>query len=160
LRLQEFLLDFHTRAHRSLQGLLKHCHNLTEKELNQELEGFGFPTIQLQLDHIVGAEQYWIGVLKGSLDDFDDSLIFPSLESLETYRDEVFNATELFLTSTTTAELETVRPMMTWGKVEKNLSPLQVIIRTQTHIYQHQGQILAMCRLFGKPCSGLDYPID
>ena len=35
-----------------------------------------------------------------------------------------------------------------------------VFMRTVTHLYHHQGQIVAMCRLVGKPCTGLDYPIE
>jgi len=31
-------------------------------------------------------------------------------------------------------------------------------MRTLTHFFHHQGQIAAMCRLLGKPVSGLDYP--
>ena len=33
--------------------------------LDQELEGFGYPSIRLQLHHVIGAEQYWVGVLRG-----------------------------------------------------------------------------------------------
>jgi uncharacterized damage-inducible protein DinB len=32
-------------------------------------------------------------------------------------------------------------------------------MRTMTHIYHHQGQVTAMCRLLGRPVNGLDYPI-
>ena len=56
-------------------------------------------------------------------------------------------------------ELDTARPMITWGNKEKVLRPVHVIERTQMHIYHHQGQILAMCRAFGKPGGGVDYPI-
>ncbi|MDP8207049.1 MAG: DinB family protein [Candidatus Electryonea clarkiae] len=157
---KEFLIDFHQRVHRSFKLLLTHCHNLTIDELNQELDGFGYPTIRLQLHHMIGAEKYWIGVLQGRIDVDEDDHLYTTIESLESYRDDVFKATEEYLKSSSEDELETSRPMMTWGNKEKILNPTQVLLRTQTHIFHHQGQILAMCRLFGKPCNGLDYPID
>jgi uncharacterized damage-inducible protein DinB len=49
--------------------------------------------------------------------------------------------------------------MLTWGDRTRELTPAHVFMRTLTHIYQHQGQIVAMCRLLGKPVGGLDYPI-
>jgi uncharacterized damage-inducible protein DinB len=50
--------------------------------------------------------------------------------------------------------------MITWRGEKKILVPAHVIIRTQVHIYHHQGQILAMCRLLGRPANGFDYPIE
>ncbi|MBK9305322.1 MAG: hypothetical protein IPM94_16040 [bacterium] len=29
-----------------------------------------------------------------------------------------------------------------------------------THVFHHQGQLTAMCRLLGRPSEGLDYPLD
>lgn len=56
-------------------------------------------------------------------------------------------------------ELNTRRAMTTWGDKVKTLTPAHVILRTQTHAYQHQGQVAALCRLMGKPVPrGLDYP--
>ncbi len=156
----EFLIDFHQRVHRSFTSLLQHCEKLSEEELNREMEGFGYPSIRLQLHHMIGAEEYWVGVIEGRIDAEEDAHLYPTIASLEKYREEIFTLTEKYLKSANEADLSTSRPMMTWGNREKVLNPLQVIIRTQTHIYHHQGQILAMCRLLGKPCNGLDYPID
>jgi uncharacterized damage-inducible protein DinB len=39
--------------------------------------------------------------------------------------------------------------------------PALIFVRTTVHIYQHQGQVLAMCRLLGRPGPGnLDFPLD
>jgi hypothetical protein len=35
-----------------------------------------------------------------------------------------------------------------------------VILRTQTHLYRHQGQVVAMSRLMGRQKGGLDFPLD
>ena len=44
----------------------------------------------------------------------------------------------------------------------RGLRPADVILRIVTHIFNHQGQILAMCRTMGKPNDriDLDYPLD
>jgi uncharacterized damage-inducible protein DinB len=40
--------------------------------------------------------------------------------------------------------------------------PADVIMRIVTHVFNHQGQILAMCRTMGKPNEEieLDSPVD
>jgi len=153
------LLDLHERAHRSLRALLGHCCELSGDEMNCEVSGFGYPTVRLQLHHGISGEKYWIGVLQGRIDADDDSPEYPTVESLEAYRVKVFAATEAYLRASSTEELNTARSMITWGGKARVLIPAHVLLRTLTHLYHHQGQIVAMCRLLGKPCTGLDYPI-
>jgi uncharacterized damage-inducible protein DinB len=155
----EALLDLHERAHRNLTALLAHCRGLKAEELNREWTGFGYPSVRLQLHHGIGAEKYWIGVLEGRIDADDDSPDYPTVESLEAFREQVFAATEACLRASSVEELNNARPMRTWGNRERVLVPAHVVLRTVTHLYHHQGQIVAMCRLLGKPCPGLDYPI-
>lgn len=153
------LLDLHERAHRSLTALVSHCRELSVEDINRELPGFGYPTVRLQLHHEIGAEKYWVGVLQGRIDAEEDAPDYPTIESLEAYREQVFAATEAYLRAASQEELNTTRPMMTWGNREQLLVPAQVVLRTITHLYHHQGQIAAMCRILGKPSSGWDYPI-
>lgn len=157
----EALLEFHERTHRSLKMLLAHCRQLSAEELNRELAGFGYPTVQIQLHHIIGAEKYWIGVLQGRIDVDDKESDCPTIDLLEIYRQQVFSASKEYLRTASKEELNTPRMMMTWGNKEKTLISAHVFIRPQMHLYQHQGQIAAMCRLMGKPIpAGLDYPIS
>jgi uncharacterized damage-inducible protein DinB len=155
----EALLDLHERAHRSLEKLISHCRELSVEELDRELPGFGYPSVRLQIHHQIGAEEYWIKVLQDRVEADDNEADYPTVESLEVYRQEVFSATEEYLRAASKDELNTARRMMTWGNKEQLLTPAHVFIRTLTHIYQHQGQILAMCRLMGKPASRMDFPI-
>jgi len=156
----EGLIEFHKRTHQNLQKLLEHCGQFSANELNRELDGFGYPTIRLQFHHEIAAEKYWLGVLQGRMDVDDDDPDYPTIESLEKYRQAVFLATEKYLLSASEKELNTPRPMITWRNKEKILIPAHVVIRTQTHFYHHQGQVVAMCRLLGKPIGpGMDYPI-
>ncbi len=153
------LLDLHERSHRGLIALLAHCRELEVAELNRDLPGFGYPTVRLQLHHGISAEKYWIGVLQGRVEVDEDAAAYPTVALLEADRERAFAATEAYLRAVSTEELNTARTMMTWGNRERMLVPAQVVMRTLTHLYHHQGQITAMCRLLGKPCSGLDYPL-
>jgi uncharacterized damage-inducible protein DinB len=155
------LLDLHERGHRSLQGLLRHCAQLSAEEFNRELPGFGYPSVRLQLEHVIGAEEYWLSVVQGRYQDEVEEVSCPSVEALETYRSKVVQTTDEYLQHASEAELNTARDMWTWPGKMRSLVPARVFARTLVHIYQHQGQVLAMCRLLGKPHpGGLDFPLD
>lgn len=154
------LLDVHTRSHRSLVKLLDHCDAFSDVELARELEGFGCPSIAHQLHHGIGAERYWVSVVNGQMRVDEDPANMASISALRAFRETVAGATAEYLRGASDAELNTPRTMMTWGEHERELVPAHVIMRTQTHIFQHQGQIAAMCRLLGKPIPpGLDFPL-
>ena len=85
---------------------------------------------------------------------------YQHVDTLERYRRAVFGVTEKYLRGASMEALNTAKTMTTWGNRQRLLIPAQVILRTQVHYYHHQGQVLAMCRLLGKPGSGLDYPIE
>lgn len=155
----EALQEIHRRTHQNLKDLLSHCRGLSAQELNRELPGFGFASVRLQLHHAIGAEKYWVGVLQGRIDADDDSPDFPTVATLEAYRGQVFEVTEGYLRKASSEELNTARTMITWGNRERVLTPAHVVLRTQVHIYHHQGQVTAMCRLLENPVSGMDYPI-
>lgn len=157
----EALLDLHERSHRTLQKLLRHCAELTAEEFNRELPGFGYPSVRLQLEHVIGAQEYWISVVRGRYTGDLSEPDCPTMEALETYRRQVAEETDTYLRQTSDAELSTAREMLTWPDKVRSLVPALVFLRTVTHIYQHQGQVLAMCRLLGRPGpSGLDFPLD
>ncbi len=156
----EGLICFHSRAHQSLIKIMEHCRRFSTEEMSDELTGFGYPSLRLQLHHAIGAEKYWIGVLQGRIDVDDDISQCSTIEKLMDYREEVYSATEQYLRTASKDELVSPRTMMTWGNNEKVLIPAHVFMRTLTHIYHHIGQIAAMCRLMGKPIEpGMDYPI-
>jgi len=156
----EALLDLHERAHISMHKLLMHCQKLSAEDMIRELQGFGYGTVLLQLHHVIAAEKYWVSVLAGSMLIDDDPSDDTTIDSLSDYRKEVFDATEIYLRGASAEELNTARTMTTWGNKERTIVPAHVLLRTQTHFFQHQGQILAMCRLLGKPASGMDFPLE
>jgi len=154
------LLEFCRRAHLSFEKLIEHCKSLSIDEFNRKIEGFGYPSVKLQLHHAIGAQKYWIGVLQGRMDVDDDPDDEFTIDDMSEYRRSVLRMTERYLSSVATGELITPRLMITWGNKEKTLVPAHIVIRTLTHMYHHHGQVTAMCRLMDKPVeSGMDYPI-
>jgi uncharacterized damage-inducible protein DinB len=154
------LLDLHTRTHQSLLKLMDHCSGFTHEELSRELEGFGYPTILRQFDHVIGGEEYWIRVPGGLPLDLDRDENPSSLAALQADRERVAGVTAEYLNGASEEELNTRRKMTTWGGHERELMPALIVLRTQTHIFDHKGQIAAMCRQLGRPIpQGLDFPL-
>ena len=154
------LRGLHARAHRNVAALLEHCGGFSQEELDREFEGFGIPSVRAQLHHALGAEKYWIGVLEGRIDVEEDPADAASVEALEAFRARIFDVTDAYLAGASPETLNTVRPLATWGGAVKDLVPAHVFLRTFAHLYHHQGQVTALCRLLGRPTGGLDYPLD
>jgi uncharacterized damage-inducible protein DinB len=158
----EALVDIHARAHESLRRLIGFCGGLTVDERRRPVAGFGYPTIQGQLEHTIGAEVYWQTVL---ISGYTEEAALPELRdvgAVEAFRERTASLTRSYLEQASEAELNSPRPMISDPGQTRVLRPADVIIRIVTHIFNHQGQILAMCRTLGKPNEtlDLDYPVD
>ena len=154
------LLDVHARTHRSLQGLLDHCAGLAPEDLTRPLEGFGAGTILRELQHTIGAERYWLGVLRGEMLVDEDEADRASIEALRAFRERVAKDTVAYLEAASDDEINARREVTTYGDRQVELVPAHVVMRTQTHVFQHQGRIGAMCRRLGHPVpAGLDFPL-
>jgi uncharacterized damage-inducible protein DinB len=158
----ESLLDMHARAQESLRRLIAFCGGLTSDELRRPLTGFGFPTVLGQLEHTIGAEVYWqTVVLRG----YTEEARLPDLRdvaAIEAFRQQTASTTRSYLDRASEAELNSPRVMISDPGQTRLLRPADVIARVVTHIFNHQGQVLAMCRTIGKPndTHDLDYPLD
>lgn len=154
------LLDMHARGQRSLLGLIAHLRTLDVRLLAHEVAGFAFPTILVQLAHVVSAEAYWLDVLQGRLPTTDQEPPLEDVEALEALRAPIAASTAAYLGRTSDVELNRPRALILWGGVERTLMPAHVIVRVVTHHYDHKGQVAAMCRLLGHPIPrGLDFPL-
>lgn len=154
------LLDVHTRTHACLIGLLDHCEGFSDEQLRQELDGFGYPTVLLQLQHVIGAEQYWFGVLRGLMLVDEDEADGCSIDALRAFRERVAAETVSYLRAASEAELNAPCEVTTWGGKQTQVVPANVLLRTQTHVFDHKGQLAAMVRLLGRPIpAGLDFPL-
>ena len=158
----ETLLDVHTRAHESLRRLIVFCGELTDDELRRPLNGFGFPTILRQLEHTIGAEVYWQTVVISGYTEEATLPALPDLAAMEAFRQQTASVTRSYLQRATEAELNSRREMISDPGQTRVLRPADVIVRVVTHIFNHQGQVLAMCRAMGKSNKShdLDYPVD
>jgi len=158
----ETLQDVHQRAHESLRRLIAFCGELTEEELRRPLAGFGFPTILRQLEHTIGAEVYWQTVVTTGYTQKAKQPALPDLVAMEAYRQRTATVTQAYLGGASEAELNAPREMISDPGKTRRLRPADVIMRVVTHIFNHQGQVLAMCRALGKPNEkrDLDYPLE
>jgi uncharacterized damage-inducible protein DinB len=157
----EGLLDLHTRVHWSFAAVIRHAGGFAPEEHDRELAGFGYPSVRLQLHHAIGAEEYWLGVVRGAFRAEDDAHLYPTIDAIEAYRARIEASTAEYLAGASLAELNTPRTMRQWNGRERSLRPAHVVLRTQTHIHHHIGQVAAMVRLLGRPLpAGLDFPLD
>jgi uncharacterized damage-inducible protein DinB len=154
------LLELHTRYHATLAKLLRHCRKLSADELQRELPGFGYPTVQQQLHHIVDAEAWWVGILEGRYEYVDSVAQYPTVKAIEAYRKQVAAGTAAYLARVKHKELNTPREMQVWKRRRRTLVPAQVFMRPFTHGFHHIGQVAAMCRLLGQPIPPTNYPIE
>jgi uncharacterized damage-inducible protein DinB len=154
------LLDIHERTHRSIQGVLDHCATLPKAELTRAGEGFSYPTLASQLHHVIGAERYWFGVLQEDIFLDDDEAAHQTIEALRAMRQTVAEATAAFISSCSGAELSATRTITKWNGETAEVVPAHVLLRTQTHAYQHQGEIASMLRQLGHTFPPLlDFPL-
>lgn len=156
------LLDMHARAHESLRRLMTHCGTLTTEELVTPISGFGFRTVRRQLEHTIGAELYWQIVLTRGYHEEATLPDVSTLAALEAFRSEVAAVTRAYLAGASADELNSMRTVVSDPGETRVVRPADVIVRVVTHIFNHQGQVLAMCRTLGKPNDNidLDYPLD
>lgn len=158
----EALLDVHTRAHESLRRLIVFCSALTDDELRRPVAGFGWPTVHQQLEHTIGAEVYWQTVVTRGYTEEATLPALPDAAALEAFRRQTALVTRAYLEGASDAELNSPRQMISDPGQTRVLRPADIIMRIVTHIFNHQGQVLAMCRAIGKPneTADVDYPID
>lgn len=158
----ETLRDIHARAHESLRRLMAFCGELTEEERSRRLAGFGFPTIMRQLEHTIGAEVYWQTVVTKGYSEEAVLPALPDLTAMEAFRARTATTTQSYLRGAGEAEVNTPREMISDPGEKRLLRPADVILRVVTHMFNHQGQVLAMCRTMGKPNEkhDVDYPLD
>src|SRR5262245_16890478 len=145
------LLDIHTRAHESFRRLIVFCGALTADELRRPLTGFGFSTVLRQLEHTIGAEVYWQTVVIRGYTEEATLPDLPDLAAVEAFRRRTAAATRSYLEGASEAELNSTRQMISDPGETRMLRPADVILRVVTHMFNHQGQVLAMSRTLGKP---------
>jgi uncharacterized damage-inducible protein DinB len=157
------LSDIHTRAHESFRRLTVFCSALTPDELRRPLTGFGFSTVLRQLEHTIGAEVYWQTVVTRGYTEEATMPDLPDIAAVEAFCGRTAAVTRSYLDGASDAELNSMRQMISDPGQTRMLRPADVIMRIVTHMFNHQGQVLAMWRTLGRPnddTHDLDYPLD
>lgn len=154
------LLDLHARTQYCLQGVLAHARGADAGLIHRTLEALGPGTIAERIQHVIGAERYWVGVVHGEILTDEDDADRVSVDALEAFRARVAARTRAWLEATDDATLAAAALFTTYGGHEVTFAPAYVVLRTQTHAFQHMGQVTAMYRAFGRPIPpGLDFPM-
>ncbi|MEZ6009990.1 MAG: hypothetical protein R3F05_19825 [Planctomycetota bacterium] len=91
------LLDLHRRTHHSLKGVLGHARTVPPEVIHRTLDAIGPGTIAEKLQHVNGAERYWIGVVKGEMLVDEDEADAASVDALEAFRQRVAARTRSWL---------------------------------------------------------------
>lgn len=156
---REALLDIHERTHRCLAKLIAHCATLPDGAADRRVEGYGDGTVRERLHHVIAAEEYWLGVIEGRAFEDSDASATPTLASVEAFRARTAAATREWIERASAAAIDDPRTMRTWDGAEHVLVPGRVVMRTQTHVFHHAGQVAAMCRALGSPAPSIDFPI-
>lgn len=156
------LLDIHERTHASFEKVIAHFEGISEDELSRELVGFGYATALEQIRHIIGSEYYWISVARGI---FTEEMMTTigmkrSLTELKVYCKRTAAATRTYIESLSNEALNRPTAVTVYGGAEHELKPALIVMRTQTHIFQHIGQLTAIARTLGRPVEpGMDFSV-
>lgn len=153
------LVDLHDRTHRSFGRLLEHCCSLPGDVWLRPLEGFAYSTVAGQLQHVLEAEAYWLGVLQGNPDPGSLDAPAPDAAGMLELAGRTRQATRTWLDGVGSGELEREGVYATWGGRQRELKPAHVILRVVTHCFHHMGQVQAMCRIMEHPVVALDFPL-
>lgn len=146
----------HAWTHERLALVIDHAAKLSPDEFTRPLPGFGQPTVQDQLMHMLGAEERWVLRLQDLPIRAWSPADYPTAEPLRAARDRVVRSTLAYLDRLSDAEINaplTRRPREWIGDVK---SPGFILHHVMTHAFHHKGQVVAMCRLLGHPAPDTD----
>jgi uncharacterized damage-inducible protein DinB len=146
----------HGWTHASLDAVLAHLSHLPADDYVREVSGFGFPTLRDQVIHIFNCEGSWVHRLQGVPYEERTPADWPSIADARRLQKEVSQRTRAYLSTLTDQQLNT--------EVELHFSDGDVAFRTPalvlhhvfTHAFHHKGQVVAMCRVLGRPAPDTD----
>ena len=155
-----FTLDgvrkFHGWTHASLNLVLDHLSAMPANDYVTEVSGFGFSTLRQQAIHIFNCEAFWVHTLQGAW--YADRTVedCPGLADVRHLQQEVSQSTHAYLSALSNQQLN--------ADTELHFSDGDVAVRTPalilhhvlTHAFHHKGQIVAMCRVLGRPAPDTD----
>ena len=152
----EGVQKLHTWTHDSLSLVLDHLSTIPTADYRKELPGFGFSTLQKQVVHIFNCEVFWIHTLQGLAYVDRDPAECPDVAAARLLKQQVSRQTLFYLSSLTNEQLNANAELHFPDGDHAVRTPALVLHHLLTHAFHHKGQIVAMCRVLGRPASDTD----
>lgn len=147
------ILNFHDWTHASIRLLLDHLSTVPETDYARLLAGFGFPTLREQVIHLLNCEGFWIHALQGFQYIDQSPAECPTIAETTALESEISRQTHNYLSGLTDQQLNSdTKLRFSDGDVAVRI-PALVLHHVLTHAFHHKGQVVAMCRVLGLPCS-------
>ena len=152
----EGIRKLHGWTHESLGVLLDHLAMMPEADYGKSMDGFGFSTVRGQVIHLLNCEGFWVHTLQGQF------YVDRAAEAVRTVDDarqlerETMARTEAYLSGLTDAQLNSDQELRFRDGDTTMRTPALVLHHMLTHAFHHKGQVVAMCRLLGRPVADTD----
>ncbi|HEX4039503.1 MAG TPA: DinB family protein [Acidobacteriaceae bacterium] len=155
-----FTLDgirkFHIWTHQSLTLLFAHLDTLPAADYTKELPGFGYPSVRAQVVHLLGCEVRWVDRLQGRPSQTWEPARWPAVADARTLQDQARARTLDYLSRLTDAQLNSNAELRFSDGDVGYRTPALILHHVFTHAFHHKGQIVAMCRILGRPAPDTD----
>jgi uncharacterized damage-inducible protein DinB len=149
-------LKFHGWTHASIRLLLDHLSMVPDADYVRILPGFGFPTIREQVIHLLNCEGFWAHALQGLHYTDRDITECPAVDAARVFERKISRQTHEYLSKLTDEQM--IRDMeIRFPEGDFRIrTPALVLHHVFTHAFHHKGQVVAMCRLLGRPAPYTD----
>jgi uncharacterized damage-inducible protein DinB len=146
----------HSWTHSSLSLVLDHLSTIPDSEYVKELSGFGSPTLRAQIIHILNCEGFWIHTLQAVSFEDEAPAAWPTVSDARVLERRVSASTLAYFSGLSDEQLNTDTELHFSDGDKAIRTPALVLHHVLTHAFHHKGQIVAMCRLLGRPAPDTD----
>jgi uncharacterized damage-inducible protein DinB len=147
---------FHSWTHACLGLALDHLSTIPAHDYEKPVAGFGFATLRSQVIHILNCEGSWVHRLQGFSFQRKDPAAWPAVSDARVLEREVTASTLVYLSGLTDEHLNANTTLHFPDGDTAVRTPALVLHHVFTHAFHHKGQIVAMCRILGRPATDTD----
>jgi uncharacterized damage-inducible protein DinB len=144
------LYEYHSYA---TKKLLDAVDKLTDEQLSQEIS-LSHGTLRRLLQHMLGAETFYLAVCQGHSLDFDPTR-FSTLEDMRAYWDGLEHRIGRYIEAAEDNELGSMREFRLRGDTYQ-LPVWKLLIQAFTHAIHHRGEISIILSQLGQPLPTID----
>jgi uncharacterized damage-inducible protein DinB len=150
------ILELHAWMHDCLAATLTHAGTIPEHLLAAAVAGFGRPTLQHQIAHVLTTELAWVRALQWLPIQRIDPATLMTMEHARREQKRVAAATVAYLDQISEEQLNTELARYPEDWLGAPRPPAFILLHIITHSFHHKGQIVAMMRLLGYPAPDTD----